>query len=50
MDKRFYDEPFEYDPFRFVRMRSKSAEGQQKLDATEISDTFLGWSYGRYAW
>jgi cytochrome P450 len=50
MDERFYDKPLEYDPFRFVRIRSGGLESQEKVDATEITDRFLGWSYGRYAW
>lgn len=50
MDERFYDNPFQYDPFRFMRIRSETVKSQEKVDATEITDTFLGWSYGRYAW
>lgn len=41
------NEPYEYNPFRFAKIRSASYE---KVDATDISDTLLGWSYGRYAW
>lgn len=36
-----------------VRVRAFSLreyEGREKIDANEISDTFLAWSYGRYAW
>lgn len=46
MDGDLYDSPYEYNPFRFAKMRSEN----RKVDATDISDTFLGWSYGRYAW
>ena len=47
MDGDLYDEPYEYNPFRFAKMRSG---GYDKVNATDISDTFLGWSFGRYAW
>lgn len=47
MDGSLYDEPYEYNPVRFAKMRSA---GYEKVDATDTSDTFLGWSYGRYAW
>ena len=51
MDGDLYDEPYEYRPFRFAKMRSENnVAGHDKADATDISDTFLAWSYGRYAW
>lgn len=51
MDGDLYDKPYEYNPFRFAKMRSENnAQSQEKVDATDIGDTFLGWSYGRYAW
>ncbi|CAF9931029.1 MAG: hypothetical protein ALECFALPRED_004781 [Alectoria fallacina] len=50
MDGDLYDKPYEYHPFRFAKMRlEKSVPGHDKADATDISDTFLAWSYGRYA-
>ncbi|KAL9134254.1 MAG: hypothetical protein Q9175_004568 [Cornicularia normoerica] len=50
MDGDLYDKPYEYKPFRFTKMRSENyAQSQEKVDATDIGDTFLGWSYGRYA-
>ncbi|KAF6232554.1 hypothetical protein HO173_009222 [Letharia columbiana] len=50
MDGDLYDKPYEYNPFRFAVMRSESnVPSHEKVDATDISDTFLGWSYGRYA-
>lgn len=50
MDERFYERPDEYEPFRFARMREMGALDGHKGDATEVSDKFLAWSYGRYAW
>lgn len=51
MDGDLYDKPYEYNPFRFAKMRSEDiVPSHEKLDATDISDTFLGWGYGRYAW
>lgn len=49
-DDRFYERPFEYNPFRFVKTGPGVSEGGQRLEATDISDKFLGWSYGRYPW
>ena len=51
MDGDLYEKPYEYNPFRFAKMRSESIiPSHEKVDATDISDTFLGWGYGRYAW
>lgn len=47
LDERFYDNPLSYDPFRFAREQEKL--GKEKADATQPSDTFLGFSYGRHA-
>ena len=43
MDDRFYNSPDQYDPFRFARM-------DDRVDATQISDTFMRWGHGRSAW
>ena len=43
MDDRFYNRPDEYDHFRFARM-------DDRVDATQSSDTFLRWGHGRSAW
>ena len=51
MDGDLYDKPYEYNPFRFANMRSENiVPCHEKFDATDISDTFLGWRYGRHAW
>lgn len=47
MDERFYNNPTSYDPFRFAREQERS--GRDKADATQPTDTFLGFSYGRHA-
>lgn len=52
MDEDLYNEPYEYNPFRFANMRlgNDKLAGEEKIDAIDISDTFLRWIYGRYAW
>ena len=50
MDERFYAKPEMFDPFRFARMRTDPASEGERLDATQTSDKFLAFSYGRHAW
>lgn len=46
MDDRFYDQPEQYDPFRFARMVSEN----DRMDAAQTSEIFLRWGHGRSAW
>ena len=46
MDDRFYENPEEYDPFRFA----KTVGDPERIEASRVSDTFLAFSYGRSAW
>ena len=50
MDERFYAKPEMFDPFRFARMRTDPALEGERFDATQTSDKFLAFSYGRHAW
>lgn len=53
MDERFYERPEVYDPWRFAREwegRGGGGVGRERYDATQPTDTFLGFSYGRHAW
>lgn len=50
MDDKFYDRPEEYNPWRFARMSSEDVVGGDKVEATEVNEKFLGWSYGKHAW
>lgn len=34
MDERFYDKPFEYDPFRFAKMKSEGVSSHEKVRLT----------------
>ncbi|KAK0516828.1 hypothetical protein JMJ35_001431 [Cladonia borealis] len=49
MDERFYTKPEMFDPFRFARMRTDPALEGERFDATQTSDKFLAFSYGRHA-
>ncbi|KAK4692869.1 hypothetical protein P7C71_g4417, partial [Lecanoromycetidae sp. Uapishka_2] len=50
MDERFYTNPDSYDPFRFAReQEAKDPAGKERFDATQPTDTFLGFSYGRHS-
>lgn len=51
-DKRFYENPEEYQPFRFVA-HSESTAWSQAGDATSFTTTnekFLAFGYGRHGW
>jgi len=50
MDEQIYANPLEYDPFRFAKSETEKDVTGQGNDATKASDTFLPWSYGRFAW
>ena len=50
MDERFYAKPELFDPFRFARMKTDPALEGERFDATQASDRFLAFSYGRHAW
>lgn len=63
MDDRFYPNPQDYDPFRFVKLKQDREKSQRKegstekrtntmrdLDAGQPSSTYLGFGYGRHAW
>lgn len=47
MSEEFYEKADVYDPFRFARINEESGT---RLDAADVTDQFLGWSYGTHAW
>ena len=60
-DERFYEDPNEYDAFRFARgpkrgnvsytnHLSNSSTTAKAQAFTTASDTYLPWGYGRHAW
>lgn len=57
-DDRFYENPTDYDPFRFAREQGAGeSSGTDKLSTSSTvqglitpSDTYLPWGYGRHAW
>lgn len=47
-DERFYNEPAEYHPFRFLATDKESCKSDIPLG--QVGDSFLGFGHGRTAW
>ena len=64
MDERFYSNPMNYEPFRFVRsgpqdgevfsisegLSDKASEYRKNVSLPTSSDIFMAWGHGRHAW
>ena len=49
MDEKFYDNPFEFDGFRFSKMREQKGESA-KHHSVNTSTEFLTFGHGVHAW
>lgn len=51
MDEGVYERPDVFDPWRYVReWEGKGEDGGGRFDASQPTERFLGFSYGKHAW